>query len=349
MEVMIPPSPSPVDFNFNFDSTSTTPFISAPSSPQPFGTNPLFYSAPASPTRISAFYRDFEHFYAGAGDDDGCDSPSSIPFKWEEKPGIRKTNDDFEFDFSGQLDITSVSAADELFDGGVIKPLKLPPRLHFNEVGTINSPKSPKPIIMVDPLTATATAPEKKETERGRGGERKSSSSSSSNVRRKGSRSLSPLRVFDIFSDHDQEDGPKEQQQNQQSSTSLISKWGWKSWKLKDLLLFRSASEGRATDKSPMMMMKKYEIMKKTGEEDVKNSSFRSNESSSGSVKGGGRRKGPPASAHEIHYTVNRAASEEMKRRTSLPYRHGLMGCLGFNPVVRDQISRRFESMTRGR
>ncbi|KAL8094507.1 uncharacterized protein LOC141693337 [Apium graveolens] len=33
-------------------------------------------------------------------------------------------------------------------------------------------------------------------------------------------------------------------------------------------------------------------------------------------------------SAHELHYTANRAQAEEMKKKTSLPYRQGLFGCL---------------------
>ncbi|WOL00298.1 hypothetical protein Cni_G09011 [Canna indica] len=48
-------------------------------------------------------------------------------------------------------------------------------------------------------------------------------------------------------------------------------------------------------------------------------------------TNGGGRRRGTAApSAHERHYTTNRAQAEEMRRRTFLPYRQGLLGCLGF-------------------
>lgn len=79
---------------------------------------------------------------------------------------------------------------------------------------------------------------------------------------------------------------------------------------------------------------------KAAAEEDVRNSSFRSTESS-GSVS---RRRGP-VSAHELHYTVNRAASEEMKKKTFLPYKQGLLGCLGFSPGM-NQISRGIGSFT---
>ncbi|KAL1543985.1 hypothetical protein AAHA92_20894 [Salvia divinorum] len=43
------------------------------------------------------------------------------------------------------------------------------------------------------------------------------------------------------------------------------------------------------------------------------------------------RRCVPPL-AHELHYTTNRAQAEEMKKKTFLPYRQGLFGCLvGFS------------------
>lgn len=40
--------------------------------------------------------------------------------------------------------------------------------------------------------------------------------------------------------------------------------------------------------------------------------------------------KQQPLSPHELHYASQRAQSEQMKRRTFLPYKHGLLGCLGF-------------------
>jgi hypothetical protein len=41
-------------------------------------------------------------------------------------------------------------------------------------------------------------------------------------------------------------------------------------------------------------------------------------------------RRGVPVSAHELHYTANRAHAEELRRKTFLPYRQGVLGCLGF-------------------
>ncbi|KAI3513146.1 hypothetical protein L1887_20472 [Cichorium endivia] len=37
------------------------------------------------------------------------------------------------------------------------------------------------------------------------------------------------------------------------------------------------------------------------------------------------------ASAHERHYNLNRAVSNDMKKRTYLPYRQGILGGLSFN------------------
>ncbi|KAH0709505.1 hypothetical protein KY284_010932 [Solanum tuberosum] len=83
--------------------------MSASSSPSRATT--LFYSAPASPTRISPLYDEFN---------------------WEEiskgKHNPDEDDEDFAFDFSGQLERISLSATDELFDYGKIKPLKPPPR-----------------------------------------------------------------------------------------------------------------------------------------------------------------------------------------------------------------------------
>jgi len=41
-------------------------------------------------------------------------------------------------------------------------------------------------------------------------------------------------------------------------------------------------------------------------------------------------RKGVPVSAHELHYIANRAQAEELRRKTSLPYRQGVLACLRF-------------------
>lgn len=102
------------------------------------------------------------------------------------------------------------------------------------------------------------------------------------------------------------------------SSSSSRSKFSWlhKKWKLKDLL-FRNASEGHET---------KYDFLRKIKNDDLKNLS--TSTSSIPSTNNRNKEKAP-LSAHERHYRVNRAAVEELKRRTYLPYKQNLkIGCM---------------------
>ncbi|WCJ33755.1 hypothetical protein M5689_015094 [Euphorbia peplus] len=334
MEVAVP-------LDFNFDSNCSSPYITAPSTPQRFGN----------------LYRDSH-----------LDSyPSNSAFSLVTSRSRNATNSsqdfdfldddhDFEFDFSGQLDRASLSA-DELFDGGKIRPLRPPPEYYSSTVSSPGrSPRSRNPSKKdsSEPRTRKSTNQEQEQDqERPRGRERNASGSSKSpNYIHKGSRSLSPFRVSDLI--HDEEfdnsnddhggSGKISNTKPSYASTFLsaisFSSKGYKKWKLKDLLLFRSASEGRAIGKD---QLNKYTVLSKRSEvlaEDVKNSSFRSTDSSVGSSS---RRRGR-VSAHELHYTANRAVAEEMKRKTVLPYKHGLLGCLGFN----HDISRGIGSLTRG-
>ncbi|KAF8410019.1 hypothetical protein HHK36_002539 [Tetracentron sinense] len=352
MEVVIPVPAT----DFNFDSGCSSPYISAPSSPKPFGE--LYFSAPTSPTRASAIYRDFNNSSA---------SFSLIPFDWEEKPGKPKSNenpdndddDDFAFDFSGELERASLSA-EELFDGGKIRPLKPPPRLQigsgFDESVTrkspVSSPRSPRSTISQgkkmfrdafsprhkkdsDPFAA-AIEQTRKGAEQERGRERVYVSSSS-NLGRRGTRSFSPLRVSEFALEEEEEaqqntkpsslnTKPPTPSSSSSSSSSSYFK-SYRKWRLKDFLLFRSASEGRGTNKD---LLSKYAAFSKKND-DVKNASFRSTDSA-GSVSSSIRRG--QVSAHELHYTANRAVLEESRRKTFLPYKQGLLGCTWFNPTV---------------
>ncbi|XP_057973330.1 uncharacterized protein LOC131161526 [Malania oleifera] len=360
MEVMIPTQP--MNFDFNGARALPSPFLSAPSTPKRFGE--FYLSAPTSPTRLSDFYRDFDEFSMNSGSRRGG-TPSAIPFDWEETPGTPKftvaadIDDEFAFEFSEASEGASRSA-EELFDGGKIRPLKPPPRLQIggkNERATRRSPASsprslrsplshgkkiirdafsPKQKKDFDPFAA-AVENTRKRTEHERGREKVPTSSSPGSGRR-GARSLSPFRD----SENPWEDEVLLKNTNQSpmnskasssstttaAATPLMSSKGYKKWKLKDFLLFRSASEGRATDKDPL---KKYTTLLKK-HEDGKNSSFRSTDSSgSGSSS---RRRGP-VSAHELHYTANRAVSADLKKKTFLPYKQGILGLLPFNSATR--------------
>ncbi|KAG0449778.1 hypothetical protein HPP92_027225 [Vanilla planifolia] len=80
-----------------------------------------------------------------------------------------------------------------------------------------------------------------------------------------------------------------------------------------------------------------------------RNGSFRSTESGGGSLRRAGL---SAASAHEIHYTANRALAEVQRKKTPLAYqRQGLFSCLQFNPAIRS-ITKGFindNSFPRGR
>lgn len=339
MEVVVPML-QPTEFNF--DSGCSSPYITAPSTPKRAYDRPYSISAPTSPTGVAAVYRDFNSLPL-----DADPNISRVPFRWEEKPGTPKSspppppnthddpisagNDDFAFDFSGQLDPSYLTAAEELFEEGKIRPLKPPPRLQAEELPSPRSPKSPKSRVF------------RRETFSPRGAKRDSfdpfeaaiekARRGSLRERRNHARSLSPFRVSDILWSDRNHDHPIESS-SKCDPPRISSSWapfrsGGRKWRLKDLLLFRSSSEGRAatSGKDPLS---KYSAAARVRAEEVRNSSFRSTDSSLGSARSG--RKGAAVSAHELHYKANRAVSEELRKKTFLPYKQGLLGCLGFNP-----------------
>ncbi|PON45871.1 hypothetical protein PanWU01x14_255430 [Parasponia andersonii] len=365
MEVVIPTQGLDFDFN-NSLSAMTSPYSTAPSSPKRFGE--YYFSAPTSPSRLSSFYRDFNELSTANGDVYGSQSPPKVPFNWEENPGTPKNrrvqdddgrdHDDFAFDFSVDLERTSLSA-DELFDGGKIRPLKPPPRLQLIEISNQGSSSAIRKNSSPDSRSSKKTVNE-------RGRERNTTTMllststngalSSSKSGRRATRSQSPLRVSQYpWEEEDQVRQPRNKNDNKQDSalvskasisstttttttttpSSNPSKSSSRKWRLRDFLLFRSASEGRASEKDPL---RRY-YMKK--HEDVKNASFRSTDSFGGSA----RRKGP-VSAHELHYTVNKAVSEDLKKKTFLPYKQGILGRLAFNPAVH-ALANGFGSLTR--
>ncbi|CAI9786487.1 unnamed protein product [Fraxinus pennsylvanica] len=353
MEVLIPVD----NMDFDFNSARSSPSVSAPSTPKRFGE--YYCSAPTSPSHLSQFYRDFDEFRVTSGGGSGGGDGGGVPF-------------DFAFDVSEESETASLSA-EELFDGGVIKPLtlkqphrlQLPPGARINQLPTqklagmnlksprgknifkgVFSPRNKKETN--DPFEIAArntTKTQQPEPERGRQRSPNFSSSSSRRV----TRSLSPLRDSQYpwgeefqFSNRVQEENisnisevsvqPRQQQDNNTkhlcSSLSSSSTKSQKKWRFKDFFLFRSASEGRAADKDPL---KKYTEVPFRRHEYLKNSSFRTIDSPG---SGSGTRRRGPVSAHELHYTINRSVSEDLKKKTFLPYKQGILGRLSFNPAV---------------
>ncbi|RDX87120.1 hypothetical protein CR513_31449, partial [Mucuna pruriens] len=299
-----PPPPSSMDFNFD-NSNCSSPYMTAPSSPQRFGNN-FFFSAPTSPTRTSNSSL-FNPRHSSASTSSALNTTLEVGTE----------EDEFQFDFSAHLQRPSLSA-DELFLGGKIRPLKPPSSLPNKKEKRIDKKSS-----------SSSSLSEQKQHKRDR--ERASSFSTPSTISAgKGSGSNDVSECDDVSPGKDNNSKTSETVSSTGYASSFLSSIsftkGYRKWRLKDFLLFRSASEGRASDKDPF---RKYAVLSKTtAHEDVRNLSFRSAESS-GSMS---RRRGP-VSAHELHYTVNRAASVELKKKTPLPYKQGLLGCLGFNPV----------------
>lgn len=294
MEVVVPIQ------EFHFESATTTPYMSAPSSPKHFGLDPLEFYYPYAATPTSP---------AAAVDDD----------------------DDFAFDFSGQLENNAqppaLTSADELFDQGKIRTLRPPPSLrspHDAPAATINRERN-SPFSAFSPEISHSQSP-------------------------KGSRSVSPLRTGKGIVDHFQT--PISSHPSPIAAISCSCKGGggegsWK-WRIKDFLLFRSSSEGRATGDMSKDFLRKFTALpsssssqpklKKEGGGNVsRSSSFRSVDGNESVRQGSARCSVSP---HVRHYTANKAAAEEIKKKTALPYRQSFFSCLRFSPSLHGLTSR---------
>ncbi|CAA2996153.1 Hypothetical predicted protein [Olea europaea subsp. europaea] len=272
--------------DFDFNSTRFYQQISstAPSTPKRF--EEYYCSAPSSPTHFSQFYRqdNFDDTPVTGG------SAAAAAFKDEDK---------FAFNASETASLT----AEELFDGGILRPLKptpqkrnfisqLQPKSH-----TLPGKKTIKGAFSSrDEKEAYPSVKRILEHERGRETSINSYSSS-----RRATRSVSPLRISENPLEGEEEIQKQHNIKNSSCSSICSSSKGHKKWRLKDFFLFRSASEGRAADKDPL---KKYTA-----------AVFRRHQNSS--FKG-----------------IDSPVSEDLKKKTFLPYKQGILGRLAFNPAV---------------
>ncbi|MFS7938904.1 hypothetical protein Hanom_Chr05g00445301 [Helianthus anomalus] len=225
----------------------------------------------------------------------------TIPFAWEDKPGVPNPfytflDQDFAFDVSQEFVSDSVPA-EELFDGGVIK---------FSSFGDL-PPSS------------------------------RSSGDLPPSARSRRTQSLSTHRGWKVPWDEQEEKQIKQQSPATKtikpqllSSFSTLSasssRKGSKRWSFKNLFLFRSASDGRAMDRDPL---RKCSAFFRKHDVEFMKSSVKSMEPGAH----GSKRRGP-VSAHELHYKVNRAVANDMKKKTFLPYKQGILGRSAFNPSV---------------
>ncbi|KAK8698052.1 hypothetical protein V6N13_114184 [Hibiscus sabdariffa] len=320
-----------------YDSSCSTPYVSAPSSPGrapgPGSINGgFFYSAPASPMHFAMTS------VASMVSSTRPSSPdNSVPLG-------------FEFEFSGRFGSSgsgqtgSMTSADELFWNGQIRPMKLSTHLE--------RPQVLAPLMDLENEDDEENGDVDDNTIRGRDLRLRDKS-----LRRR-TRSMSPLRnasfglddqnmSLDKDSDKkaDTKNGDEEMcnetsaSMSASSSRSSSAGRSSKRWVfLKDFL--RSKSEGRSNNRfwstisfSPSKEKKPGIQQSKEKPSNVSNGvseNQRSIKSKPVNGIGKGKRR-VPQSPHELHYTANRAQAEEMRKKTFLPYKQGLFGCLSFS------------------
>ncbi|XP_058000556.1 uncharacterized protein LOC110639274 isoform X2 [Hevea brasiliensis] len=135
------------------------------------------------------------------------------------------------------------------------------------------------------------------------------------------------------------------------SSRSSSAGRNSKRWVFLKDFLYRSKSEGRSNNKfwsnisfSPAKEKKSMNTAaaagvqvpattkEKLGNASNENQKVKGSGIASGKkpMNGVGKRR-VPTSPHELHYKASKAQAEEMRKKTFLPYRQGLLGCLGFS------------------
>ncbi|XP_076950171.1 uncharacterized protein LOC143623066 [Bidens hawaiensis] len=261
----------------------------------------------------------------------GCSSSSA---------SVEGCNGGFEFDFTAKraaVPTGSMTSADELFLNGRIPPMKLSSHLQ--------RPQVLAPLLDdVDENGLENGSDDDDENALSRGRDSKMSSRSKSLRRR--ARSMSPLRTtnafqwlderepIEIISDKLEEDKVKPSDGDGPSSRSSSVGRSSKRWVfLKEFLLYRSKSEGRSTGNHKFWTSLSFSPNSKekkstAGKAPVETVKPGLKKPVNGGV-GMTRRLAP--SAHELHYTTNRAQAEELRRKTYLPFKQGLLGCLGFS------------------
>ncbi|OIV90888.1 hypothetical protein TanjilG_15621 [Lupinus angustifolius] len=337
------PSLTPHFFQ-DFDSTCSTPYVSAPSSP---GRGPpmpgFFYSAPASPMHFS-ITSSYSSSYQNCNNNNAS---SSSDFEFSARFGL-----------TGSGGSGSMSSADELFLNGQIRPMKLSTHLE--------RPQVLAPLLDLEEEDEEDDEDRENEIVVVRGRDLRLRDKS---VRRR-TRSMSPLRNNTHLEWSEKEDDHAENNNNNNnnniknsndstenekekveedveerttpcvsasSSRSSSAGRSSKRWVfLKDFL--RSKSEGRSNNKFwSTISFSPNTKEKKTNHQNLHNTPV--SKEGIQKPKGSGKKitgkpmngVGKRPSLHELHYKANRAQAEELRKKTFLPYRQGLLGCLGFS------------------
>lgn len=329
------------------DSTCSTPYVSAPSSPGR-GSGPVnggfYYSAPASPMHfaLTASYPAVDHNISN-----GSSSAAALGFE-------------FGSGSSGNGSSTVMSSADELFLDGKIRPMKLSSHLEKPQVlaplldleeeeeeeeimsGTrgrdmrvVRDKSMRRRTRSLSPLRSTSLKWNDIESTFESDNVNKSSASCFDN-----NKGNNKKEILDHTKTTTTAEAATAEAASLSASTSRSSSAGRstsKRWVFLKDFLYRSKSEGRSNNKfwstisfSPINKDKKLPTTSSSSSSSSSNPS--NNNIKNKPVNGiAGKRRGPAPSPHELHYTAKRAQAEELRKKTFLPYRQGLLGCLGFS------------------
>ncbi|EYU37262.1 hypothetical protein ABFS82_02G094400 [Erythranthe guttata] len=320
------------EYTDEIDSCCSTPYVSAPSSPgRDAPLSGYYYSAPASPM----------HFMLSAATNYTSSSASAST----------DASGSFDFDFSATLPSSgcaspeSMTSADELFCNGQIRPMKLSSHLRRPQ--------------LLDPLIESSDDDVSEDQTFGRGRELKFRSGS---LRRR-ARSMSPMRSTttpfhrdtdddckNIANTDDDDDGKsprtdadadannlEEEEEEKAGTTSETAaacasrSSSSKRWVFLKEFLYRSKSEGRNDGHKFWGSLSSFSPVVKDKKMTAPATKTKQQINTKTSLKSKRRAGVVPPSAHEVHYNAKRAQAEEMRKKTFLPYRQGLFGCLGFN------------------
>ncbi|KAG6524761.1 uncharacterized protein LOC122049274 [Zingiber officinale] len=334
-----------------FESACSTPFASAPSSPGRGGSSAAaagcFFSAPSSPMHYILSSPSPPYSAAVSPSD-----PASVDFS-------------FDFEFSARFPCLSTAAsADELFLNGQIRPMKLSSHLQRRQS------LAPLPDLGVEEDECARDSREAEEKDvrrrdlmlRSRSVHRRARSLSplrnlpfrwrphgAADEERGGDGEKAPDRK-QIESEEAPAPPVSASSRSSSSSSASSSSSSGRSSKrwifLKDFL-HRNKSEGSGHAKEKFWRAISFSAPKdsprptsppepETTPQPAESAARREQTTQprrqQRPVNGlGARRRATAPSAHEWLYTANRAQAEEMKRRTFLPYRQGLLGCLWFS------------------
>lgn len=311
------------------DSSCSTPYVSAPSSPgrpsnatssAPFSGG-YFFSAPASPM----------HFIISTSGSSSAVASSG---------GL---SGDIEFEFSSRY-LSSMISADEIFCNGQIRPisnLDTPPLSPIQDDEQEISIRGRDIKLRSGSVhrRARSMSPMRNNRYQWHNDEEEDRDIEEGEIK---------SRPNDLDLDQDQNEmadatAPSVSASSSRSSSSSSSRSSKRWIFLKDLL-YRSKSEGRERERVPIrerlwthLPFSKEREKEREKEKDKEKTTKPDNEAPNNTntpamrtnAGTSGTRK--RQSAHERLYNMNRAHAEEMRRRTFLPYRQGLLGCLGFS------------------